>query len=189
MDEQRLSELFRTAAGDPPPASFGTEDVVHASRRATARRRSALAGGSLLGIAVLAGGVLLGGQAPRPVPEAPAAPATSGVSPDGVTPFLAPPGAATTCPFDGRLAAELAAVLDGEGAAVPIPEPCRPGTRGAALPVAGGTVYVLLGPGPTPSGQGIASVPADGGRLAVVAAPPSLVGDLDALAQAVAARL
>lgn len=60
MDERDLAELFRTAADDAPAATFWHSDVVAASRRATLRRRSALAGGSAFGVAVLLGGVLFG---------------------------------------------------------------------------------------------------------------------------------
>ncbi len=60
MDEQKVTELFRAAAGDAPPASFDEHDVAARSRRVTLRRRSMLAGGSGVAVVVLAVGLLLG---------------------------------------------------------------------------------------------------------------------------------
>lgn len=60
MDERRLAELFRDAAGDAPPASFDEHDVATESRRVTRRRRSMLAGGSGVAVVALAAGLLLG---------------------------------------------------------------------------------------------------------------------------------
>lgn len=54
MDEQRLADALRGAVTDPPPPSFDHADVVRASRRVTARRRSALAGSAMV-VLVLAG--------------------------------------------------------------------------------------------------------------------------------------
>jgi hypothetical protein len=56
-DDERLGVLFHAAVGDPPPPSFDHRDVVGASRRATARRRSALAGGVLAVLAIAGVGV------------------------------------------------------------------------------------------------------------------------------------
>lgn len=50
-DEARIAAVFTAAAEAAPPPSFGHADVVAASRRARARRRSALVGGA---VAVLA---------------------------------------------------------------------------------------------------------------------------------------
>jgi len=203
VDETRLNQLFRDAVGRPPAASFDTGDVVGASRRVAARRRSALTGGSLLGVAVLTGGVLLGGDVLRPAPENPSAasrPAPEAgdrmLTPELMTPFLAPPGAAEAvgcAAVDAELAAALATALGTAGPAVPLPETCPPGTRAAGLPVPGGTVYALLGP--TAPGPGAASLPVDGGVLTVVSVPadpaaaPPPVGDLDRLAREVADQL
>ena len=60
MDEQQLAELFRDAADGGPSAAFGHADVVAASRRATARRRMAIAGGGAVAIAVLVGSMVVG---------------------------------------------------------------------------------------------------------------------------------
>lgn len=57
MKERELEELFRDAADTAPPATFDEQDVVRGSRRVTARRRMAAAGGSLVAAGVLAVGV------------------------------------------------------------------------------------------------------------------------------------
>lgn len=207
MDEQRLTELFRDAAGEAPPPSFGRDDVVASSRRATARRRSALAGSSLLGVAVLTGGVLLGGQvlAPSPTGEVPAAAPGAG---DGTvrlaTPFAAPPGAGTDAapgsaggcgPADTELTAALTDTL-GPGPGLAFPQPCPPGFRAAGVAVPGGTVYALLGPAVLSEADvpGYASAPAGAEVLSVISlpsepsAPPPRVADVEDLAQELADR-
>ncbi|QUQ70247.1 hypothetical protein [Kutzneria sp. CA-103260] len=60
MDENKLADKFRDAVGDVPPPSFDTQDVLVASKRATARARKRLQSG--VGVAlgvVLIGGVLV----------------------------------------------------------------------------------------------------------------------------------
>ncbi len=54
-DDDRLAELFRAAAADPaaPPPGFDHRDVLSASRRITARRRSALVAGAFALFAVV----------------------------------------------------------------------------------------------------------------------------------------
>ncbi|HEY8374171.1 MAG TPA: hypothetical protein VIL00_15650 [Pseudonocardiaceae bacterium] len=59
MDERRLTELFRDAVCDAPPASFDVRDVTEASRRATRRQRAAVLVGSAMGVAVLFGGAAM----------------------------------------------------------------------------------------------------------------------------------
>jgi hypothetical protein len=85
MDEKRLAEAFRAAVPDEsvPPAPFDHADVVRASRRVTARRRAALAGGGLavcavvgIGVTALPGSAGGGGSpasAPAAAPQAPPA--------------------------------------------------------------------------------------------------------------------
>ena len=215
MDEQRLSELFRDAAGEAPPPSFDRDDVVAASRRATARRRSAFAGSSLLGVAVLTGGVLLGGQVLQPSQKsgAPAseAPAVGSELAPGagdrmleVTPFAAPPGArpgaapgsAGGCgPADAELTVELNAAV-GPGPGLAFSRPCPPGFRAAGVAVPGGTVYALLGPAALSDADvpGYASAPAGAEVLSVIsvpsdpAAPPPRAADVDDLARELADR-
>jgi hypothetical protein len=211
--EQRLSELFRDAAGEAPPPSFDRDDVVAASRRATARRRSALAGSSLLGVAVLTGGVLLGGQVLLPsqksgAPRGQAPAATSEVAPGAgdrtleVTPFAAPPGtgpgaapgSAGGCgPADAELTAGLNAAV-GPGPGLAFSRPCPPGFRAAGVAVPGGTVYALLGPAALSDADvpGYASAPAGAEVLSVLsvpsdpAAPPPRAADVDDLARELA---
>ena len=58
MDEKKLSELFKDAVRDTPPASFGTGEVRQASYRAGARRRTGIIAGSALAIVILGGGAI-----------------------------------------------------------------------------------------------------------------------------------
>ena len=168
MDEQRLGELFREAVGEPPPPSFGRAEVVAASRRATARRRGAVAGGTLLGVAVLTAGLLssgvLGGGHPEtsaagrasphadPRSAAPELPHTLGTAPSSGPPAARAGAAEAGCaPRDDALVTEVTAVLAGHGIAVAgpvgeVPGPCPAGSRAAAIPVPGGTLYVLVVP-------------------------------------------
>lgn len=194
MDERELSKLFRDAAGHTPPASFDDDDVRSASRRVTARRRSALAGGSLLGVAVLGGGVLLGGQLLQPAaPEGPARPPPGVASapapePGGRTPMPQPlstldapgsEGGATTglgtCgPADPVLGAELVDALADRGTTpagptLALAEACPEGSRAAGVPVTGGTVYLVVSPAVAGTGEG-GSVRPDGARSYTVAA-------------------
>ncbi|WP_436492813.1 hypothetical protein [Actinokineospora sp. HUAS TT18] len=59
MDERKISELFRDAVRDVPPASFNQEDVAAESTRLT-RKRNSLVAGSALGFVLLAGGIVAG---------------------------------------------------------------------------------------------------------------------------------
>lgn len=60
-DDDRLAALFRDAASDTaaPPSRFDHDDVVAASRRITARRRSALAGAAVAVFAVVGVGAVV----------------------------------------------------------------------------------------------------------------------------------
>lgn len=170
MDEQRLGELFREAVGEPPPASFGRAEVVAASHRATARRRGVFAGCTLLGVAMLTGallssGVVGGSQAQQgensaaghtPQQTGPGMPHTLGTPPRAETPTPRAGGGAegqqARCgPFDDALVTRVTAVLAERGDAVAgpageVPGPCPIGSRAAAVPVPGGTLYVLVIP-------------------------------------------
>lgn len=196
MDERQLTELFRDAADDGPSATFGHADVVAASRRVTARRRMALAGGSTLGIAVLVGGIVVGGgylrdtgggdslatagsgggsssssqvledqqeRASTPgelaAPPSPAAdkdgpesPAEQGRGDSGKVvpwPGLRDDGARAGCgPVDRELADALIRELPATSGVQPfaVPDACPPDARAAAIPVDGGSIYVVLGP-------------------------------------------
>ena len=201
MDEQRLDQAFRDAVEAMPPASFGHEEVLAASRRATARRRGMLAGATLLGVAVLAGGLVAGGAALR---NDTAGNDTAGNDTAGNA--VAAPGGqaesdalrtldASRCgPVDAELAAELTALLASRGnaasgAASEVPEPCPAGSRAAAVPVPGGVLYVLLTPQVEPKrveaavpdiatrdGARSYSVTLDGGRTLTVISMPGMLG-------------
>ncbi|MGH4026215.1 MAG: hypothetical protein ACRDRV_16705 [Pseudonocardiaceae bacterium] len=207
MDEERLGELFREAVGEPPPPSFGRAEVVAASRRATARRRGALAGGTLLGVAVLTAGMLssgvLGGGNPetsatgRAAPHAdarsapPELPHTLGTAPSsGPSTASGGAGQAGCARRDDALVTEVTAVLAGHGIAVAgpvgeVPGPCPAGSRGAAVPVPGGMLYVLVVPQADPPARSDVVQPdgrrehalmLDGGRGLVLISTPAVAG-------------
>lgn len=169
MDERRLAELFREAADDAPPSSFGADDVAAASRQTAARRRARIAGGSLLSVGVLLGGLTVGGvlagspeEAPAPQPVEPPFPGPSPQAaprqavPGGLADGVAEPGAGSIAGGCGPAAPEVAAALVAElppaagRPPFPVPEQCPPGARGAAVGVADGpvtgSVFVLVGP-------------------------------------------
>ncbi|MBP2475774.1 hypothetical protein JOF53_004646 [Crossiella equi] len=58
MDEHKLADAFRDAVREVPPPSFGEQDVVQASHRASARQRRLVLSGSAFGVVLLAGGTL-----------------------------------------------------------------------------------------------------------------------------------
>ncbi|EHR63806.1 hypothetical protein [Saccharomonospora cyanea] len=64
LDERRLQQLLRDAAGEAPEPSFTMDDVTTASRRATARRRSlvAIAAAVVMGAGTVTGVVLTGSE-------------------------------------------------------------------------------------------------------------------------------
>ncbi|MGQ0777950.1 MAG: hypothetical protein ACT4NY_26665 [Pseudonocardiales bacterium] len=219
MDEQRLGALFRDAVGDPPPATFGAADVVAAARRATVRRRNALTAGTLLGVAVLAGGLTIGGHVVQghglPGNSSTAGqqadtaaggpgPRTLGASPEAES---SAESEQTRCgPLDGELAAQLSAVLAARGVAIvgppsEVPGPCSDGSRAAAVPVVGGTFYLLVAPpgwlpgAPRPDGARGHALTPDGSRELVVISipvapgqPAPLADQLPDLAQELANR-
>ncbi|MGH3909104.1 MAG: hypothetical protein ACRDTE_33740 [Pseudonocardiaceae bacterium] len=229
MDEQGLAELFREAVSDPPPASFGPAEVIAASHRATARRRGVLTGGTLLGVAMLTGGLLtsgvVGGSQPHheagqgPPQTAPdvAGPGTAhplGTPPRAETPTPrtgAAEGEQARCgPFDDALATGVTTVLAERGDAVAgpageVPWPCPIGSRSAAVPVVGGTLYVLVIPRATqpersdvvsPDGRHEHVLMLGGGRALVLVSMPATPGqqaplgdDVPTLAEELAKRL
>ncbi|HVH22195.1 MAG TPA: hypothetical protein VNA11_07040 [Pseudonocardia sp.] len=101
-DDDRLAELFRTAASDVgvPPPGFDHDDVVTASRRITARRRSALLGGAFALFAVVGVGAAVA------VPDTPAT-------------------TSAAAPAPGDLAGAERAAVAPEGA--PVPDAARSG--------------------------------------------------------------
>lgn len=114
-DDERLAAVFRDAVADAvPPASFDHADVVRASRRVTARRRSALAGGALAVLAVT--GVGVAGTLPG--------------SGDGEQVTSAAPASAPEAAVDARAAAPGPASADAPGTMLSAP-PLGPGDPGA----------------------------------------------------------
>lgn len=116
MDEQRLAEAMRGAAAGAPPPSFDADDVVRESRRVTARRRSALAGGALavlavagvgIGVAQEGAGGTTAASAPAPVPEAGAEVHADAAPPEDALAAPAPP--AVPAPFGPAPGARSAA--------------------------------------------------------------------------------
>lgn len=228
MDEQRLSEMFRQAVGEPPPPSFGRAEVVAASRQITARRRGAVAGGSLIGVAMLTAGLLISGvlgadrtetaTAHRASPHlgarsaAPELPRTLGTTLGSGVPAAGAEGSgrAGCAPRDDSLVTELTAVLASRGVAVAgpageVPGPCPPGSRAAAVPVPGGTLYVLVMPHAgapelndmvRPGGRREHALTLDPGRALVLISSPArtgqpapLSGDVPGLTEELAGRL
>lgn len=197
-DDERLAAVFRAAvAGAVPPAPFDHADVVAASRRVTARRRSALAGGALAVLAVAGVGVAgtlpergdsgqVTSSAPASAPEAAddaraAAPGPASTdAPETMlsVPPLAP-GDAVSCanPQDPALRALLEEVLPevaGTAEAATTTE-CRPGgERGVHLGLPDGLLSVAyLPPGaePRPPDPGVTRISeptASGGTVVVI---------------------
>ena len=203
MNEQRWSQAFQDSVKELPPASFEHHDVVAASRHATARRRSMIAGGTLLGAAVLLSAVVTGNQVQRDETAETATPA-----PGGQAETLRTLDAARCGPIDEELVTALTVVLANRGGAISgqageVPERCPAGSRAAALPVTGGVLYALLVPQgvpervdtATPDGARSFSVTLPDGRtLAVISTPdaPSqpapLADELPDLARELALR-
>ena len=198
-DEGKLAALFRDAASDgtAPPPGFDHSDVVAASRRITARRRSALAGGALA-LLVVAGvgvaGVVVTRESPTTAASAPdvasapeAAPPpgaarenadAAGSAPLAGVPPLGP-GDPSACANrqDPALRALVEQVLPevvGAPVAATTTE-CRPGgERGVSVEVDGGLLVVqYLPPGTAVSlVEGAVSEPtASGGTVVVYSAP------------------
>lgn len=164
MDERELTELFREAARPIPPASFDVHDVGRAARRATVRRRVAVAGTALAAAALAVGGIGVGtGRfGGTPIPQA--AGPTSGTQPrideqHGRPNVLLTP---SQCgPPDPVLASALAEQLPAAADTPPVSARggCPPGARNAAFalrdgPSAGEVIVVLASDGQvTPNGE------------------------------------
>lgn len=174
MDDQRLGELFRAAAGDVPPASFDEKDIAAASRRITQRRHSMLLGGGGLAVVLLAVGLVFGiGVLVHTVGSGvansgAAAGARGPVGSTGQAPFAAPriardsPGAA---PMQGGIATGKV----GPGA---------DGTHAGCGPVDGALAVALAGE--IPSAGARVPVPAsvlcpEGSRSAAISVPGGVV--------------
>lgn len=168
MDEKKLEELFHDAASTAPPAAFDADDVVRGSRRVTARRRMAWAGGSLTVAAVLAGGLTLGSGAfeepggdvlSAPQPAEPDVRIGTEATPKSEGPgVLSEPGK-RSCPGPDRALAEALVRQLPEAAGAPVGgEGCRAGVRSASFTLreagASGKVAVILSPAGTPEPAG-----------------------------------
>jgi hypothetical protein len=163
VDEHELTELFREAVRDTPPASFDERDISHASQRiAQRRRRSAVVGATIAAVLVF-GGVVVGlSQLVRPQTAAsnaapgmgPAAAETGPSTVDGLpSAQRAPqsedkasmnaPAAGQACgPVDRELADALAGTLPAAAGQQPVPggPSCPPGARAAGYVVRDGAV-------------------------------------------------
>jgi hypothetical protein len=175
LDERELAELFRDAAQTIPPASFDVHDVQRAARRATARRRIAVAGTTLVAAALLAGGIGVGlgrfGGTPVPQAAVPNSPLTRAPSPSihdqHSGPILLTPGPCG--PPDPALASALAEQLPAAAGMPPVSarSGCPDGARNAAFQLrdgaSAGEVIVVLVPADraAPAGE---SRGADGAR-------------------------
>lgn len=171
MNETELEQLFQNAARGAPEASFGEQDVLRGSRRVTARRRTALAGGSLVAAAVLVGGVGVGTglfgqsgapvaqapatptQSPMALPQAPADPKAAPATPRSGPISLGDPGAGGECgPPDSELASALSERLPEARGTRPTGADgsCPIGAKTAAVVIregqASGKVAVLVSP-------------------------------------------
>ncbi|GAA4854123.1 hypothetical protein GCM10025787_42560 [Saccharopolyspora rosea] len=196
MDERRLGELFRDAAEAAPEATFDAQDVVRESRRVTARRRWAAAGGTFVAAAVLVGGVGIGTGAFTPpgggshtsVQSAPSTSSQPRAQQPGV--LSEPVPRSGVCQPDAQVVAAVAARLP-EAAQAPR-EPsrdCPAGARSAVFVLregaASGRVTVTVSPAgsvpPAESAAGDVRRPdgaeqavrkARSGRLVVVVSAP-----------------
>ncbi len=172
MDEAELSEVFRQAAHGGPTASFDEQDVRRGSRRVTARRRTALAGGTLVSAAVLAGGGSFGTGVFGPsgtVAQEPSAPEAQ--SPMDQSPMALPDPQSPVTPRSGPI------VLGdpGGGAECGPPDPAVASALRSEFPEASGTQPIGAKP-PCPDGARTAAVtvrqgPANG-KVAVLVTPP-----------------
>ena len=209
-DDDKLTALFRDAAGTPPPSGFGHGDVTAASRRITARRRAVLVTGAVV-LAAVAG---IGSAVVLPRDTGTATSAASGAAapqadsaeraPDGQN-LAAAPVAAGGCanlqdPVLRALLDQALPQVTGAPAAVTA-DVCRPGgERYVSVEVTDGdatgvlSVSVLpagttpsLPPGdhrsaPTASGGTVvvSSTPVGGGPAPYARRLPGLLADLAA---------
>jgi hypothetical protein len=136
MDEQRLAEAMRGVTADAPLPSFDVDDVVWASRRSTARRRSAVAGVGLAVLVVAGVGImsgLPGGGRDATTAAAPASPEADRAIvpvPDG----QAPDAAAEAAPNAAQAPAGPPAPAPPGAFATPDGQPRSSGARSGTPP-------------------------------------------------------
>jgi hypothetical protein len=163
VDEHKLTELFREAVRDTPPASFDERDVTHASQRIAQRRRtSAVVGATIAAVLVFGGVVVSSIQLIRPQTATsnaapglgPAAanqgtltvdglPSEQGAPQPGDKASTNAPLAAQVCgPVDRELADALVKTLPATAVQQPAPVggSCPPGARAAGFVVRDGAV-------------------------------------------------
>lgn len=163
LSDDELTGMLRAARPvEAPPAAFGVDDVVRASRRAGTRRRNAIVGGAAAAVLVL-GGVTVGiaatggggGQ------ETATSSAAGGGAPgfgEAAAPAVPPPAADAGCvPMQDPglrtlLDAALPQVAGAKEAAVPMV--CKPGGgREVHLEVDDGPAHGVLAVVFTPAGE------------------------------------
>lgn len=169
MDERKLSELLRDAAGDSPPPTFTESDIAGKSRAADRKRRNVIAGSALAGVFVVCSGVAVGmgfghtetapsaaaPQAARPSATAGGGPsafelsAAPSLQGDGSTGKSGPRagGALTGCrQADGELAAALADELPSATSPARPSFQCSAGARWAGFKLSHGVIGALVVP-------------------------------------------
>lgn len=129
-DDERLAMLFRAAADDAPPTGFDHGDVVSASRRVTARRRTAVVtAGLVVALAGIGAAVVLPDRSENLASTAAAGDAAPEAAQEPGTVFDAP------APAEGRDAgadSSAAAPDPTTGGAPPAGAPLGPGTTTCA---------------------------------------------------------
>jgi hypothetical protein len=192
VDDRELETLFAAAPGDPPPATFDKSDVVAASKRAQARRRSAiavtcsclvvlLAGlGAFVAIAKLASTPVSGGFAAADAPIY----AQSGVNgqPGGIP--IRPPTTGDNQGFPTQSPMQGGDETGKNGPRVESASGCDKVDRELATALAGelpGTEAPGATPGTVcPTGARSAGFPFDGGVVSVALVPPGTTPQLPA---------
>ncbi|XVV03627.1 hypothetical protein ACQPW3_41010 [Actinosynnema sp. CA-248983] len=119
MDERKLAELFRDAAGGAPPPSFDVGSVRAKSAKATAQHRTRIALGSSLAVVLLFGGVLVTTDLARE--ESGGLTASAGSAQDAPSPNL---------PFEVPQEGQQRAETDQRGEVPPKSGPDAPSTQG-----------------------------------------------------------
>lgn len=180
MDDKQLAEKFRDAVGDVPPPSFDTQDVLVASKRATAQARKRLQTGTGVAIGVvLIGGVLL---LVRPFGGEPTTTSAGGdvASPNATSPMSLNPGFDTNHAGPGGGKAEPNSTETGGGAN------CGPADQALAaalvteLPIITGTAAQAADVSCPTGSNGVAFELTDGsnsGKLELVLVPSTVADD------------
>ena len=200
MDDRELETLFAAAPGEPPPATFGASDVVAASKRAQARRRSVIAVTCSCLVVLLAGaGVFTviarvssvsstGGFAAA---NAPVSAQSGATGQPGGSP-IRPPNTGVDQGFPSQSPMQGGDESGKNGPRVESASGCDKVDRELATALAGelpGTEVTAATTGTIcPTGSRSAGFPFDGGVVSVALIPPGVAGQpsggLHAVAQA-----